>query len=329
MSRTADADPSGYLARIGAMAHRAVITGEPHWNHPSVADLYLPPRDAHPVFFGAFDWHSAVHGHWTLARLISMGGADPATEQFLTASLARRPLLREVATLASGVLDDFEIPYGLAWELMLDRALADAGLDEAHAALGPLSTFARRRLGEWLGSLEHPDEHGLHRNTAFTLGLIRDAGEPLWFDAIDRVRRWWMNGSGTILEDEPGPFDFLSPTLESVAVTLSALEPDERLPWFEDALPDAVERISALQPVECPDLTDGRVSHLLGLNLARSSALRAIAGMVDGPPLVSALSAAAERHLGEGLKALDHDHFAVTHWIATFALRAFPDLPNG
>ncbi len=329
MSWTPDVDMEKHLDRIGAMALNAVTTENPHWSHADLADLYLPPKDAHPVFFGAYDWHSAVHGHWTLARLVQAKAGDPGAPRFLTASLRRRPILREVATLGSGVLDDFEVPYGLAWEMMLDRALANAGLVEAHSALRPLTTFVRRRLAEWLADLEHPDEQGLHRNTAYSLGLIRDAGEPLWFEAVDRIRRWWINGPGTILEDEPGPFDFLSPTLEALAVTLSALDSEERGPWFADVFPDAVARMGALQPVECPDPTDGRVSHLLGLNLSRSVALRTIAGFVDDPPVRDAVQDAAARHLAAGLGALDHEHFAVTHWIGTFALRAIPEPPGG
>ncbi len=307
------------------MALEAVTTDEPHWNHPDVEDLYRPVSDPHPVFFGAYDWHSAVHGHWTLAGLVLLGASDSAGHRLLTTTLTPDAILRETATLESGVLDAFEIPYGMAWVTMLDRALAQAGLHQAHRALSPLTSHVRRTLSAWLGGLDRPNETGLHRNTAFALGLLRDAGEPLWSQAIGRIRDWWGNGLTTHLEEEPGPTDFLSPTLEATATTLAALEPPERARWLDRSLPSAIAQISHLQPVPCPDPSDGAVSHLLGLNLSRAYALRTIASMVDDPDLREAIERAEHRHRVHGLAALDEDHFAATHWIASFALRAVVD----
>jgi len=307
------------------MALGAIITEHPHWAHPDLADLYLPVRDAHPVFYGAYDWHSAVHSHWTLARLADLDDDNGDAIHLLASSITRQSIIREVATMASGVLDRFEIPYGMAWVLMLERALADnreSRLHEVGEAVRPLADLARRRLSAWLTGLDMPVESRHNHNTAFSLALIRDSRDPLWATAVEAAGRWWKEPTGRMLVDEVGPYDFNSPTLEAADVMTSILDPDERERWLRSLLPSIESQLEDFEPVVCSDPADGRAGHLLGLNLSRARALHAIADRLEDGPLPASLRATADRHLTVGLQALEHTHFAVTHWMATFALRA-------
>ncbi len=310
------------------MALDAVRREEPHWTHPDLEDLYRPPRHAHPVFYGAFDWHSAVHGHWSLVRLLSLPNQadDNEVVAHLTGTIQRRPILREVATLASGVLDRFEIPYGLAWVLMLEHELSISrlvGIRSLKGEVKPLADLARKRLKGWLDELHEPSEVGTHANTAFALGLLRDSSSSLWTEVSDRVVELWADRSNRSLAIEVGEHDFVSPTLEAIDVLVSAA-PDRvvALALANRMLPDAPDQILSLEPVVCPDPADGKASHLLGLNLSRARALAAIASHLPPGELSAACDRAAHNHLEFGLDALTHDHFATTHWVGSFALRA-------
>lgn len=286
-------------------------------------------RDLHPVFFGAYDWHSAVHGHWTLIRCLQLGTAPDGAEALLIEALTPERLQHEATTIESGLLDGFEIPYGMAWVLMLGRALEEGGrpwMPDAHRATLPLVGAARRRLKMWAGALDLPDETGMHRNTAFALGLLRDCGETWWQDMAAGVIAGWDGAEGRILADEPGPHDFVSPILEVADVMTSLLPARTASGWLRRLLPDAEGQLAALAPVDCPDPSDGRISHLLGLNLSRARALAAIGGRLEDRRLGTVFRQTAARHLDAGMAGLGHDHFSSTHWLATFALRALcPD----
>jgi hypothetical protein len=310
------------------MAFDAVLREEPHWTHADLADLYRPVRDAHPVFFGAYDWHSSVHSHWALVRWLALrdGANDDEVVDHLVTTFSRGNVLKEVATFASGVLDRFEIPYGLAWVLMLERELVanpSLGIRALARDLQPLADLARRRLRVWFSDLVEPDETGTHANTAFALGLIRESGSALWNELSSRAPRLWEASSDRTLNDEAGAYDFVSPSLEAMDVlACTASNPDVALTRVDRFLPNAVDQIHALEPVLCPDPSDGRTSHLLGLNLSRARALSHVAMRLPPGGLSSACDRAAHRHLEFGLDALNHDHFATTHWIGSFALRA-------
>ena len=87
-----------------------------------------PPRELTPAFFGCYDWHSSVHGHWLLARLArTFPGAPfagPAREA-LGRSLTPEHVAAEVRYLEGAGRVSFERPYGLAWLLQLAAELRE------------------------------------------------------------------------------------------------------------------------------------------------------------------------------------------------------------
>jgi hypothetical protein len=316
------------LLRIRDIAFDAVLREDPHWTHPDLADLYRPAKDAHPVFFGAYDWHSAVHSHWALVRWVGLpdGADDTEVADHLVDNLTRTGVLKEVATFASGVLDRFEIPYGLAWVLMLEHELAASPSMRIRPLAGdlrPLADLARRKLRRWFSQVDEPPETGTHGNAAFALGLIRESGSTLWNEFSTRLPELWGSSPERSLTGEVGEYDFVSPSLEALDLLVStAADPEGAAAVVDRFVTGAADQIRALEPVLCPDPSDGRSSHLLGLNLSRARALAGIAEHLPPGELSSACERAAHRHLEIGLDALNHDHFATTHWIGSFALRA-------
>lgn len=292
-----------------------------------------PPRELTPAFFGSFDWHSSVHGHWCLARLArcvpSAPFAGPARAA-LDASLTPGRMAREVEYMSAAGREGFERPYGLAWLLQLAAELREWEEDAAarwSAALAPLETLAAARMRAWLARLAWPVRVGVHHQTAFALGLALDwsrcAGERE-FETLGAgcARRLFEADVEAPIAYEPSGHDFLSPILGEADLLRRVLAPDEFAGWLGRFLP-ALEGPQArrwLTPVASPDRSDGHFAHLDGLNLSRAWMLQGIAAALPAhDPRVRALADAAARHREAGLAALTGVPYAGSHWLGSFA----------
>jgi hypothetical protein len=277
-----------------------------------------PPRQLTPAFYGCFDWHSAVHGHWLLARF---AGAFPQSK---FAPAARAALERSITPAHIAVEVDyqksrknFERPYGLAWLLQLGIELRQSRSPLA-AHLAPLEAIAVDKLKAWLPKLSHPVRTGEHSQTAFGLGLMLDwarvAGDTAFRTLLEqRVRDYYLNDRACPIHYEPGGQDFLSPCLAEADVMRRVLPAAEFTAWFRRFLPKI-----ELEPAVVTDPTDGQLAHLDGLNLSR-------AWMLDGINSVlrrKDLELLAAAHLQAGIKAVSAAHYEGAHWLGTFALYA-------
>jgi len=286
------------------------------------------PRILHPVFHGAFDWHSAVHGHWCLARAARLGG-DPAFAREATAVLVRRlapaALEGECAYLASPDRTGFERPYGLAWLLQLAAELREwkePALAPASAALASLERVVVRRLTTWLERLPFPVRSGEHSQSAFALGLALDwartAGDSAFTAALLREsRRLYAADRDAALHLEPSGHDFLSPALAEADLLRRVLDGREFAVWLAGFLP--ADSVATLAPIVSPDLADGKLSHLAGLELSRAWMLEGIASALDGTS-ADPFARAAARHREVGLAAVHDGPYAATHWLGSFAV---------
>jgi hypothetical protein len=261
----------------------------------------LPPRVLTPAFYGCFDWHSAVHAHWMLARLARLfPQAEFAVEaqSVLAQNLAPVRIAGEAAYLRER--PGFERPYGLAWLLALD----------SEWPLPSLSALAVAHLSEWLPKLAHPDRSGQHANTAFAMGLMldwsRSSGNRL-FESIllERARAFYLQDRDAPVRWEPSGEDFLSPSLAEADLMRRVLEPSEFKTWLAEFLPG----VSTLRPVRSADRTDGKLAHADGLNLSRAWMLHAIGHQE-----------LAREHAEAGLEGVTGEHYEGGHWLGTFAV---------
>jgi hypothetical protein len=293
-----------------------------------------PPRELSPAFHGCFDWHSAVHGHWLLARLARLY-PDAAFAVDARAALARsltpERIAGELAYFAGPDRQEFERPYGLAWLLQLGQELrewsADPEAREWSAALRPLEAACADRLRSWLPKLRYPIRTGEHSQTAFALGLALDwarvAGDESLAALIEeRALVMHAQDRGCPLAWEPGGQDFLSPCLAEADLMRRLLAPEAFAAWLTDFLPDLPEDGSSswLPVAEVTDRTDGKLAHLDGLNLSRAWMLEGIAaGLPAADPRRTSLLAAAAIHAEAGLAAVTGEHYAGGHWLGSFA----------
>ena len=315
----------------------------------SDADV-APPHKLTPAFCGCYDWHSSVHGHWLLVRLVRTfpdasfaGAAREALKQSLTAD----NLKQEAAYLRGAGRASFERPYGLAWLLQLCAELRewdDPQAREMSANLRPLEEAAVERLKTWLPKLSHPVRIGEHDQTAFGLGLMLDYARTVGDESFAKLvsnsaRKFFLIDKNCPLAYEPSGEDFLSPCLGEADVMRRVLSQKEFASWLKEFLPQipttpgpaSAELRRGMQseaptrewlPVtRSPDPTDPKLAHLDGLNLSRAWMLEGIISALPADdPRRFHLSAAAEAHRRAGLVAVTGEHYEGGHWLGSFAV---------
>jgi hypothetical protein len=293
-----------------------------------------PPRELTPAFYGCYDWHSSVHGHWLLTRLARLYPEAPFAREArkaLSLSLTPSHIAAEISYLAGQGRSTFERPYGLAWLLQLAaelRSWPDADAREWSSALAPLETAAARRLSEWLPKLRYPIRVGEHDQTAFAFGLVWDWAKVAKDDAMAslleaRIRDFYLGDRGCPLSYEPSGQDFLSPCLAEADLVRRVLPADRFAKWLAEFLPGipAQAANSWLPPAEVTDRRDPKLAHLDGLNLSRAWMLEGIVrGLPRGDSRRTALLAAAVAHRDAALPAVTGEHYEGGHWLGTFAV---------
>ena len=299
----------------------------------SDADV-APPRKLTPAFYGCYDWHSSVHGHWLLVRLLrTFPDALFAAQarDALRKSLTAENLKQEAAYLRGEGRVSFERPYGLAWLLQLCAELREWDDDESRemsANLRPLEDAAIERLKIWLPKLSHPVRIGEHDQTAFGLGLMLDYSRSTKNDSLarlveDSARKFFFADRDCPLNYEPSGEDFLSPCLGEADVMRRVLPQTEFAKWLNDFMPQIPTTGSDdwLKPVVSPDPSDPKLAHLDGLNLSRAWMLEGIlSALPRDDQRIAALQAAADAHRRAGLAAVTGAHYEGGHWLGSFAV---------
>ena len=288
------------------------------------------PRALHPIFFGSFDWHSCVHGWWTLFTLLRLYPDMPEAERIRALAdelFTPGDVAAETAYLARPESRGFERPYGWGWLLMLAAELERHG-DGRATTLRPLTQAIARRFRDFLPIAEYPVRVGTHYNTAFALRLAldyADSGHDETLAALcrDRALRWHASDRDCQAW-EPSQDEFLSPALIEAVLMRRVMEPGEFRRWFAAFLPRLRDQEPAtlFQPAGVSDRSDGKIAHLDGLNLSRAWCWREIAAALDADdPRRPIVLQAADAHLDAALPHLTGDYMG-EHWLASFALLA-------
>jgi hypothetical protein len=287
-----------------------------------------PPRALTPAFYGCFDWHSSVHGHWLLARLLRMFPQAPFASdarRALAQSLTPANIAKEVEYIEAQGRGGFERPYGLAWVLQLAAELKESTDSDAHrwfAALHPLELAAAAHIAAWLPKLQHPVRTGEHNNTAFGIGLMLDyariTSNTKFGQLVEsRAREYYLKDRNCPLSYEPSGEDFLSPCLAEADAMRRILPSAEFAPWLGTFLPSVID----LEPTHVIDFTDGKLYHLAGLNLSRAWMLE---GIVSKLPASDSrrkpFLALASKLKQAGLESIRSEHYEGGHWLGTFAV---------
>ncbi len=295
-----------------------------------MTDMGLP-QTLHPAFYGCFDWHSSVHGHWMLVKLLKTfpGLKDrDLIRAKLAANLSAENIRGEVSYFQRTEEKSFERTYGWAWLLKLAEELHtydDPLARELENNLRPLTDLIVQRYMEFLPKLLYPIRVGEHSNTAFGLCFAWDyahaAGNVELRALVEkRAKDFFMNDKGCPLGWEPSGFDFLSPCLEEADIMRRVLPGKEFAEWLKGFLPQLADSEFSLAPGEVVDRTDGKLVHLDGLNFSRAWCLYGIAGEIEE---YGHLRRVADEHMRRSLAAIAVGTYEGEHWLASFAIYAF------
>lgn len=292
------------------------------------------PRALHPAFYGCYDWHSSVHGHWLLARLLRLYPELPEASEIrraLGANLTEENIRGEVAYFRAPGHQSFERTYGWAWLLKLAAELRgwdDADARKWAASLQPLADLIAQKYVEFLPKQTYPIRTGVHPNTAFGLALAFDyataSGDRKLEGLIaERSRTYYLQDVDYPAAWEPGGEDFLSPALTEADLMRRVLSPAEFRRWFRAFLPGVARGIPArlLTPATVSDRTDPKLVHLDGLNLSRAWCMKSIAAALSTrDPARRVLARAASLHGRDALSHVASGNYEGEHWLATFAV---------
>jgi hypothetical protein len=274
----------------------------------------LSPRELHPCFYGSYDWHSCVHQHWLLARLLRLGRAGSETTAAAAALAALTP---EKVEIEAAYLRDhpaFERTYGWAWLLKLADELDGDVLAPAVAAV-------RDNWMTHLPDATYPIRAGTHANSAFGLALAIDharlvGDDPFERPLVARALAWFATDRDYPAHLEPGGDDFLSGALMEASLMTRVLDAGAFAAWWAAFLPSVPAALR--EPAAVTDRADPKLVHLDGLNFSRAWCWRTIAAVTRG----AAAEAAAERHLEAAMPHVFSGEYAGEHWIGSFALLA-------
>jgi hypothetical protein len=299
-------------------------------NAPSIVLLgpedIQPPKELHPAFYGCFDWHSSVHGHWMLVRLLKQFDLTVREEirNLLRTNLTTENIDREASYLKAR--PSFERTYGWAWLLKLCEELHgwdDPDGREWARNLKPLENAIRQGYIKFLPKQTYPIRVGTHGNTAFGLSFALDYSRTtgdLEFEGLicNRARDYYELDPPAPVAFEPGGNDFFSPSLIEADLMSRVLEAREFAAWFGRFLPDPSHLFTV---AHVSDRSDPQIGHLDGLNLSRAWCLKGIAhSLPKGYPAVAPMVQAAEVHAAAGLEHVQSGHYEGEHWLASFAV---------
>jgi hypothetical protein len=301
----------------------------------SGADL-KSPKELHPSFYGCFDWHSSVHGHWSLVALLKKYPNSKhvnEAKQKLKESLTAAHILKEVAYFKGKYNGSYERTYGWAWLLKLAEELhtwEDPLARELEQNLQPLTDLIVQKYLTFLPKLRYPIRVGEHTNTAFGLTFAWDYAHSLQNEELktlinQRAKDFYLKDADCPISWEPSGFDFLSPCLQEAAIMKRVLPATDFAKWLQAFLPKLSNTDFQFPVGEVSDRTDGKLVHLDGVNFSRAWCLYDI---IKDMPEYNHLKNMANTHINYSLPNLVGDSYEGGHWLGSFAIYALSSMHN-
>lgn len=293
------------------------------------ASYLKEPSELHPAFYGCFDWHSSVHGHWALLNICRELPNFPQKDSIMfkiKKNITKENILKEVLFFEDNYNKNFERTYGWAWLLKVAETLQDWNTPESkeiYTNLKPLVEIIENKYIEFLNKLNYPIRVGEHPNTAFGMSFALDYASkysPKLKEVIlKKAKEYYLNDKNGPISWEPGGFDFLSPCLQEASLMLKVLPKDEFITWLDAFLPNFRNNPSKyLQIAEVTDRSDGKLAHLDGLNFSRAWCLYEIGKTLQNEGLIQL----GNQHFNYSYSKMDSGEYAGAHWLASFALYA-------
>ena len=323
--------------RLARMPLHCIITEYPNKTGHMIEgpdDATLKPSQLHPAFYGCLDWHSSVHGHWLMVKVLKLYPTISNRDSIvgvLSNSFRSEKMAADAAYFTKYKnASSFERTYGWAWVLKLDQELMtwnDPLAAQWHESLKPLANQVVQLWKKFLPKQTYPNRTGVHPNTAFGLVFALDWSRQSKDTAFERkiigaARTYYYAGAKTPAYMEPDGSDFLSPSLE-IADLMRRILPDKQFAtWLHQFYQErSIKRIIEMPVVS--DRTDMQIVHLDGLALSRAWCMKGIAKQLPaGDAWKKLFSETATKFLTAALPNVTSGNYSGDHWLASFALYA-------
>jgi len=288
------------------------------------------PHELHPAFYGCFDWHSSVHGHWSLIKLLKNFPELEKSKEIrnkLSQNITKVAIAEEVNYFIGKHNTSYERTYGWAWLLKLAEELHtwdDPFAKELERNLQPLTDIIVQRYIEFLPKLKYPIRVGEHTNTAFGLSFAWDYAKTVGNAKLiamisKRAKDFYLRDKGCPVQWEPSGYDFLSPCLEEIDIMRKVLSKEEFDLWITDFMPQLLDKNFSIEVGVVSDRSDGKLVHLDGLNFSRAWVFY---GLASQYPEFNHLIHVANQHIKYSLPNLVGDSYEGGHWLGSFAIYA-------
>ncbi len=322
---------------FAALAQKCITQEFPNKTGHTQADAHdlKQPAEYHPAFYGCYDWHSSVHGHWMLVKLLKEFPTMPNASEIRAAigkNLTVENILAEVDYFGTKGNTSFERTYGWAWLLKLAEELYtwnDSEGQQWYRNMQALTALIVQRYIDFLPKQTYPIRTGVHPNTAFGLSFALDYARALKNAELEKLlvsrsRDYYFNDENCPASWEPGGADFFSPCLLEAELMRKVLSEAEFKKWFAAFFPGLKKGQPAnlLQPAIVSDRSDMQLVHLDGLNLSRAWCMLHVSENIQDAAYRTILSQAALRHLEAAIPHIANGDYAGEHWLASFAVYA-------
>lgn len=289
------------------------------------------PKELRPIFYGCFDWHSSVHGYWSIVKILKDFpdlDVDNRIRNTLETHITKENVAAELAFFQDKNNLNFERTYGWAWLFILQKELLSWTEDvQAQKWAQNLSPLVEELVGKYevyLPKLTFPIRTGTHDNTAFGLSLSLDYARSVGNTSFENLilvhaKRLYETDKSCPLVYEPSGHDFLSPCLEEALLMSKVYAKEDYIIWLQTFIPQIFDVDFDLTPAEVSDRNDGHLVHLDGLNFSRATCLNGIAKKLENATYLENL---AIKYLEHSLNNISNDHYMGSHWLGTFALYA-------
>jgi hypothetical protein len=294
------------------------------------------PKELHPVFYGCFDWHSAVHAHWSMLRLWPLLTNEEKKQEItdvFSQNFTKENFSMELDYLNRPSSAGWERPYGWGWLLKLGAELdtkEGAFWKDISHNVEPLCLDIRDRFIDFLPKLLYPIRSGEHSNIAFAMALALDYAQQMSDEEFagilkENALRLFADDLDCPLEWEPGGYDFISPCLEEAYLMTKVMDNENYIEWMNGFMPDLLDPKFTLEVAKVADRSDGKLVHLDGLNFSRARCLYGISAKLGDIPHLNYI---ANEHIKTAMAKINDGNYAGEHWLASFAVAAFTDTPR-
>lgn len=328
------AEGASFLANLPLHCIQTEYPNKPNHTLETAQEVTLSPKQLHPAFYGCLDWHSSVHGHWMLVKILKTYPNLPETQQiiavlensFLAENLQKEADYFSQYKLAKG----FERTYGWAWLLKLDEELLTWDNPMArrwHKSLQPLTQVIVQKWTEYLPKQTYPNRTGVHPNTAFGMVFALDwarTTKNTSFEQllVQRSKDYYLTNKAVAATLEPDGTDFLSPSLEIADLMRRVLAPQAFQKWFNQFY-TAEGLKNVLQLPIVSDRSDYQIVHLDGLALSKAWCLLGIAKQLPTTDLrKKQFQEKATTFLQKTLPNIANGNYGGDHWLGSFAMYA-------